>query len=53
MRRSLHGGAEVQALQMPRTAIRIYNSIALTDEGRILITILGRRQTDIVALRNG
>ncbi|MGH6754681.1 MAG: hypothetical protein ACREDP_21205, partial [Bradyrhizobium sp.] len=53
MRRPLRGGAETQVLQMPRNAIRIYNSIALTDDGRTLITILGRRQTDIVALRNG
>ncbi|WP_028008212.1 winged helix-turn-helix domain-containing protein [Solimonas flava] len=51
MQRSLRGGAERAVVELPRNAIRIYNSIALADDERVLLTVLGRRQTDLVALR--
>lgn len=51
LQHSLRSGAERAVIELPRNAIRIYNSIALADDDRVLLTILGRRQTDLVALR--
>lgn len=49
--RTLADGREHVVLSLPRNAIRIYNSLSVSEDGRMALTILGRRQADIVALR--
>lgn len=49
--RDLAGGGSRTLLELPRNAIRIYHSLSVTRDGRLVLTILGRRQADIVALK--
>ncbi|WP_299698104.1 winged helix-turn-helix domain-containing protein [Hydrocarboniphaga sp.] len=49
--RNLVDGNTRTLLELPRNAIRIYHSLSVTSDGRVVLTILGRRQADIVALR--
>jgi Tol biopolymer transport system component/DNA-binding winged helix-turn-helix (wHTH) protein len=49
--RDLVGGTTRTLLELPRNAIRIYHSLSVTGDGRLVLTILGRRQADIVALK--
>lgn len=49
--RNLADGSTRRLLELPRNAIRIYHSLSVTRDGRLVLTILGRRQADIVALR--
>ncbi len=51
--RDLNKGKESVILSMPSNSIRPYNSISLSTDGRIVLTVLGRKQADIVALRPG
>lgn len=49
--RDLDSGAERVILSLPGNSIRYYNSFSVTADGRMVLTVLGRRQADIVALR--
>jgi len=49
--RDLGSGEERVILSLPGNSIRYYNSFCVTGDGRMVLTVLGRRQADIVALR--
>jgi Tol biopolymer transport system component/DNA-binding winged helix-turn-helix (wHTH) protein len=51
--RDLTNGKESVLLSMPSNSIRPYKSMSLSTDGRVVLTILGRRQAEIVALRPG
>lgn len=44
-------GQDQEVLQLPRQALRYYRALDLAADGSLVLTILGRRQADIVALR--
>lgn len=50
-RRDPETGAIAERLRFPRNAIRIYRSLSVTDDGRLVLTILGRRQADLLLLK--
>jgi len=51
MRCALDGSRAETLVHLPRNAIRYYRSVSITGDGRLILTILGRRQADIVGLR--
>jgi Tol biopolymer transport system component/DNA-binding winged helix-turn-helix (wHTH) protein len=53
MRCALDGSGQETLVHLPRNAIRYYRSVSITSDGRLILTILGRRQADIVGLRQG
>jgi len=47
------GSGAHELIALPRNAVRYYRSVSVMPDGRLILTMLGRRQADIVALRPG